>query len=62
MAISQLLLGVEDVAAMLSISPWTVRRYVANGTIPSVRIGRRVLIEPAELQNLIEQNRKRGTR
>jgi excisionase family DNA binding protein len=60
MSIAPLLLGIEDVALMLGISPWTVRKYVANGILPSVRIGRRVLIEPGEIQKLIEQNRRRG--
>ena len=53
-------IGVKDAALALSISPWTVRKYIAKGLIVCVRIGRRVLVEPAEIERLIEQNRRRG--
>jgi excisionase family DNA binding protein len=49
------LLSVEQAAVVLGISPWTVRRYVHLGTLKPVRIGRRVLLEGAELRRLIEQ-------
>ena len=55
-----LAIGINDAALALSLSPWTVRKYVARGIIPCVRIGRRVLIEPAEIDALIQRNRRRG--
>jgi excisionase family DNA binding protein len=54
-----LAISIKDAAMALSLSPWTVRRYVAKGLIASVRVGRRVLIEPAELDRLITRSRRR---
>jgi excisionase family DNA binding protein len=53
-----LAISIRDAALALSLSPWTVRKYIAKGIIPSVRIGRRVLIEPSKLEKLIAQNRR----
>jgi excisionase family DNA binding protein len=52
-----LCLGIKEAAAMLAISPWTVRTYIRRGKLHAVRIGRRVLLEPAELERLVEQGR-----
>ena len=54
----RLVLDIKEAAHALSISPWTVRLYIRNGKLKPVRAGRRVLIEPAELQRLVEQGRK----
>jgi excisionase family DNA binding protein len=51
------LLTIERAAEALGISPWTVRKYVANGKLRPVRIGRRVLIEPDEIRRIIEEGR-----
>jgi excisionase family DNA binding protein len=53
----QLLIGVRQAADAIGISPWTIRQYVRQGKIHAVRIGRRVLIEPAELQRIITEGR-----
>ncbi len=37
-------LRVRDVAALLSVSPGTVRNLCADGALPTVRIGKAVLI------------------
>jgi excisionase family DNA binding protein len=50
-------IGIKDAAAMLGLSHWTLRQYIREGRIRAVRIGRRVLIEPSELERLIEQGR-----
>jgi len=55
-----LAISIKDAALALSISPWTLRKYVSRGIIPCVRIGRRVLIEPDEIEALIQRNRSRG--
>lgn len=55
-----LCLGLREAAAALGISHWTLRKYIRNGTVSSVRIGRRVLIEPAELVRLVAQGRIGG--
>lgn len=50
--------SVEEAAETLALSPWTVRAYIRQGKITPVRIGRRVLIEPREIQRVIEQGRR----
>ena len=52
-----LCIGVKEAATALGISHWSVRKMVRRGRLVAVRIGRRVLIEPAELQRLIAHGR-----
>ena len=54
----KLLWNVKTVGNALDLSPWTVRRYITDGKIKCVRIGRRVLVEPAECQRVVEQGRQ----
>lgn len=58
MTSTALLLGVREAAAMLGVSHWTLRDYIRSCKLGSVRIGRRVLLEPAELQRLIDEGRQ----
>jgi len=60
MPIPTLAVGINDAAAALNISHWSLRKYIRQGRLVAVRIGRRVLIEPAELARLIEQGRIGG--
>ena len=55
---SPILLSIEEAASTLRLSPWTIRRHLTEGKLKAVRIGRRVLLEPAELQRLVEAGRK----
>ncbi len=58
------LLDLRSAAAYLSVSYWTVRDFILNGTIPSVKLPcprardgrtiRRVLIDRNDLDRLIE--------
>jgi len=52
-----LAMGVGDAATVIGLSVWTVRKYIRQGKIRALRIGRRVLVEPAELERLIERGR-----
>jgi excisionase family DNA binding protein len=52
-----LLVDVKEAARLVSLSPWTIRKYIGQGKLRIVRIGRRVLLEPAELERLIEKGR-----
>jgi excisionase family DNA binding protein len=52
------LLNVSETAEVLRLSPWTIRKYINQRKINPVRIGRRVLIEYAELERLIAQGRQ----
>jgi hypothetical protein len=47
------LFDVERAAQKLGgISPWTLRKHIARGTIAAVRIGRRVFIANAEMRRI----------
>jgi excisionase family DNA binding protein len=54
----KLVLDIKEAANVLSLSPWTIRRYITDGKLKTVRLGRRVLIEPSELQRLVEEGRE----
>lgn len=45
---NQALFGINEAAKILSLSPWTIRDWVRHGKLASVKLGRRVLIEPVE--------------
>ncbi len=45
--------SVEQAAELLGISPWTVRAYVRQRKLRSVRIGRRVLLQEDDLQQFV---------
>jgi excisionase family DNA binding protein len=58
----QSLISVEKAAEVLGISPMTVRLYVRKGKLNPVRIGRRVLLEPGELERFIAAARSEAKR
>ena len=57
MEITKLVLDVKEAANVLSLSPRSIRRYITVGKLRTVRLGRRVLIEPSELQRLVDVGR-----
>jgi excisionase family DNA binding protein len=50
--------SVVEAAGLLGISPWTVRNYVRTGKLRPVRIGRRVLLAEAELEQFIARSQQ----
>jgi excisionase family DNA binding protein len=52
------LLSLRDAATYLSISYWTLRDLVWCGDLPSVRVGRRILIDHEDLNRFIERNKQ----
>ena len=52
------LLDINTVARLLSLSPWTVRRLISDGLLRPVRLGRRVLVEPAEVERFVSIARR----
>jgi excisionase family DNA binding protein len=52
------LLQIEDTSAILGLSHWTLRRFVRDGRLRAVRIGRRLMIEASEVERFIEEGRK----
>lgn len=53
----RLALGLKEAAEAIGLSHWQLRKYIREGKLRAVRLGRRVLLEPAELQRLIEEGR-----
>jgi excisionase family DNA binding protein len=47
------LLTVDETAALLRVSPRHVRRLIASGELPVVRIGKAVRVRPEDLRQLI---------
>jgi excisionase family DNA binding protein len=57
MEMERLLWNVKEAGLALGLSPWTIRRYISDGKLQTVRLGRRVLIEPVECRRLINEGR-----
>jgi excisionase family DNA binding protein len=55
-----LTIGVREAAAMLGVSPWSIRRWVRLGRLPAVKLGRRTVLELAALHRFIATNRTGG--
>jgi excisionase family DNA binding protein len=53
-----LVVDIKQAADLLSLSPWTLRRWIAEGKLKAVRLGRRVMLRSAELERLVEQGLK----
>ncbi len=49
------LFDIKTAASLLSLSPWTVRKLIKAGKLRPVRLGRRVLLEPVELQRFVDE-------
>ncbi len=56
-SITPRLLGLKSAAGYLSLSYWTVRELIWRGEIPSVRVGRRILVDREDLDAFIERNK-----
>jgi excisionase family DNA binding protein len=50
------LLTLLEVAEMLRVSPHTVRAWVRKGRLRPVRICRRLLFSPAEIERLVSES------
>ena len=51
------LLSIEKTAEVLSISPWTVRAWIAKGKLGSTKLGSRRLVPQSEIEKLIARGR-----
>ena len=54
-----LTLSLKDAAQAMGLSIWTLRGWCRSGKLRCVRLGRRVMVEPGELERLIEAGRNR---
>ena len=64
---AQELISLKEAASLLSVSRSTLRRWVAQGRLPYVRLGRLVRVHVADLDALIrvgflERGRGEGTK
>ena len=58
---SNRLFSIEKTASLLAISPWTVRKWIAERRIESCKIGARRLIPSSEVARIIsDATVKRG--
>lgn len=48
------LLSTDDVAELLAVTPKTVRRWIAEGELPAVKLHRQWRVRSAELDRLLE--------
>jgi excisionase family DNA binding protein len=53
---TQQYLGVDEAGVMTGMSAWFWRRKAYNGTVSSVKFGRRLLIPRAEIERFIHEN------
>ena len=52
MPLNTLLVSVADAARLLAVSENSVRNYIRDGTLPAVRLGRRVLLPVQRLRQM----------
>lgn len=54
-------LTVAEVAETLKLNQQTVRNWIDAGTLPALRVGRRVRIKKSDFQRLLEESYGGGT-
>jgi hypothetical protein len=52
------LLNIDEAARIIGRTHWTLRRDIRRGVLKCIRIGRRIMVEPAEIRRLIEEGRE----
>ena len=55
-------LTVAEVAELLKLNQQTVRNWIDQGSLPALRVGRRVRIRRSDLNRLLEEGYTAGTR
>lgn len=53
MAVEQALLTVPDAAAVLSVSPRSIRKWIASGRLPAVHIARAVRVRRRDVERVV---------
>jgi excisionase family DNA binding protein len=54
-------LTVAEVAETLKLNQQTVRNWIDQGSLPALRVGRRVRIKRSDFQRILEQSYSGGT-
>jgi len=55
-----MLLTVKQVAKLLNVNDATVRKWISEGKLAAVKIGRIIRVEEKEVFNFVEENTYRG--
>ncbi len=50
-------LSVEEAAPILGVSPFMVRALIRRRTLPYYRVGRRIVLDPEDLERYLRQHR-----
>jgi excisionase family DNA binding protein len=53
-------LTVAEVAAILKLNPQTVRNWIDQGSLPALRVGRRVRIKRSDFERVLEEGYTAG--
>lgn len=53
--LSESFLTVAEVAKTLKLNPQTVRNWIDQGSLPAVRVGRRVRIKRSDFERVVDQ-------
>jgi len=53
------LFTIQEAGFYLALSQWTIREHISNGLLPFVRIGRRILLDRIDLDDVIKSNKER---
>ncbi len=59
-AAEETFLTVAEVAEILRLNPQTVRNWIDQGTLPAIRMGRRVRIKRSDFDRVVEQSYSAG--
>ena len=51
------LINVKEAAGLLGVSPFTVRAWLREGRLAHIRLGRRVVLDPADLARFVDAGR-----
>ena len=54
------LVGVDEAAGILGLSPWTIRLWASNGKLPSHKLSTRLMFQVADLEKMIDDTRRPG--
>jgi excisionase family DNA binding protein len=52
---------VAEVAELLKLNQQTVRNWIDQGSLPALKVGRRVRIRRSDLERMLEQGRMKGS-
>jgi len=57
----RLALSINEAAELISVSPWTIRKWISQRKLAVTRLGRRVCVTPQALRELVEKGTGRSS-